>query len=118
MEATIHYLAIALGLVGMAGVWLVPYRGILAVKSLSRGHGFSLVASVIALTLVSMAAWVAADTLPRVFRCLWERSCTGTRGGGLFQLALFGLAATVVELVWQVLRAIERARSRRRHSEA
>jgi hypothetical protein len=60
---------------------------------------------------VVFSMYIASDALPRVFRCLWEGWCTATRGGGLFNLAFFGLTVLAVEAAWFVYRRVSRRRS-------
>ena len=103
METLVAVVAHCLGLLGMAGVWLVPARVFHVVARLRHGtHAGT--ASTVAALLNSLALVfsfiVASDALPRVFKCLWSGWCTATRGGALLNLALFGLSVLVMELVW------------------
>ena len=105
MESAIKILAHIFGLIGMAGVWLVPARvWSLAVRRRVGAPLQRSAAGLVVLTIVSVALVlsmvVAADALPRVLRCLWESRCTATRGGALFELGLFGLSVVVVEVAW------------------
>jgi len=103
----IKAVAHVLGVIGMAGVWLVPAR--LYSIVVSRGIGsnqerFKRVFAVPVLCAIAFSGFVAMDSMPRVFRCLWEQWCTATRGGGLFNLALFGASVLLEEAVWFVSR--------------
>jgi len=105
METLVATVAHILGLVGMAGVWLAPSRiwQLLVQRQigspLSRSRS-SVVFVLIVLAAFALSVYVAADTLPRVFRCLWTNWCTATRGGGLLNLAIFGVTVLVVEAAW------------------
>jgi len=105
METLVATVTHILGLVGMAGVWLVPSRiwQLLVLRQigspLSRGRS-SIVFVLIVSAALAFSVYVAADTLPRVFRCLWENWCTATRGGGLLNLAIFGVTVLVLEAAW------------------
>ena len=118
METTIAIAAHILGLIGMAGVWLVPAR-LWSVTILRRigtplsADPLSVALAFVVLLSIAISAYVALDSLPRVFRCLWEGWCTATRGGALFNLALFGLTVLLVEATWAICRSLL---SRRRSS--
>jgi hypothetical protein len=105
MATLIAILAHILGLVGMAGVWLVPSRiwQLVVLRRiggpLPRGRRYAVLVLIVAAAL-AFSIFVAADSLPRVFRCLWEGWCTATRGGGLLNLAVFGAAVLLVEATW------------------
>lgn len=107
MEIFIAAAAHILGLVGMAGVWLVPSRiwQLLVLRriggSLTGGIRSAVVVLVVSAAL-AFSIFVAADAMPRVFRCLWEGWCTATRGGALLNLALFGVTVLLVEATWLV----------------
>lgn len=107
MENAVTALVHILGLVGMAGVWLVPYRLCTLLFQRRIGvplttHSRHLFLSVVVLLALAFSLFVASDSLPRVFVCLWHGWCTATQGGALFSLALFGLAVLVVETAWLV----------------
>ncbi len=116
METAIAIFAHVLGLVGMAGIWLVPSRMLAAVAMWKRtaivpGNTPSVVAACALFLAVAISAYIASDALPRVFRCLWEGWCTATRGGGLLNLAFFGLTVLLVEATWLVCRTVSSRRS-------
>lgn len=112
MEAVIiKVTAHALGIVGMAGVWLVPARLYSIIVELGRGsprtsQSRRIAFAVPVLIAIAFSGSIAMDSMPRVFRCLWEQWCTATRGGGLFNLALFGISVLLVEAVRYVSRAL------------
>jgi hypothetical protein len=96
----------------MAGVWLIPaHAWTLAYqhRSVSERHrsSYGLVVLVALSIVLGVAAFVGVNTLPVVFRCLYESRCTGTRAGALIFLDIFGVAVVVVELLWQALRLYE-----------
>src|SRR6266478_4484384 len=93
----------------MAGVWLIPARAwsIVVRREVGAPLRASVAGAIVGAVLfaaICLSAFIASDTLPRVFRCLWEASCTATRGGALFQLALFGISVLIVESLWFVSR--------------
>lgn len=105
MDKLIEFVAHALGLLGMAGVALVPMR-LWSVVVLRRvkfplnktRHGY-FVASLVLIPIAG--SFIAAyDTMPRVFLCLWDMRCGANRAGGLLNLALFGFSVSVVEMAW------------------
>lgn len=105
MHDTIAIAAHLLGLLGMAGVWLVPRRTWMLVLLFRRGFPGQARRRIFWVALVMLAALgvsllVGASPLPRVFRCLWDGWCTANRGGGLLNLALFGVSVLVVEACW------------------
>lgn len=113
METLVAVGAHFFGLVGMAGVWLVPSR--LVQLIFHRSTGFPLqrdkrsAALAIAVSLaMAISLFVAVDAMPRVFRCLWEGWCTTTRGGGLLNLALFGVTVLLLEVTWHISSALTR----------
>ena len=111
METTVKIAAHLLGLVGMAGVWLVPSRlwSVVVLRKIGAPLAVStrsVLLAVAALLAIAFSMYVALDSLPRVFRCLWEEQCTATRGGGLFNLALYGLTVLLVETTWFVCRSL------------
>lgn len=94
-----------LGLVGMAGVLLVPMRiWSLAAKRQICGIAITSRPTIGATIVVAVAlAWslyLAAETLPVVFRCLYTSRCTANLAGGLLNLALFGFSVAIVEALW------------------
>jgi hypothetical protein len=107
METLVPTVAHILGLVGMAGIWLVPSRiwQLLVLRKigrpLSRSRS-SIVFALIVSAALALSVYIATDTLPRVFRCLWESRCTSNRAGGLLNLALFGITVLVVEVAWLI----------------
>ena len=116
METVVAIVVHLLGLVGMAGVWLVPSRlwQLFVLRSIGiplkrNSHSVFLAISVSA--VIAFSVYVASDTLPRVFRCLWEGWCTAARGGGLFNLALFGATVLLVEATLFSCRLLSRRRS-------
>ena len=54
--------------------------------------------------VLGVAAFPGAIALPIVFRCLYESRCTGSRGGPLFFLDLFGVGVVLAEVIWQAAR--------------
>jgi hypothetical protein len=112
MEAVIiKVTAHVLGIVGMAGVWLVPARlySIIVERGIGSPHTSQfrrIVFAVPVLIAIAFSLFIAIDSIPRVLRCLWEQWCTATQGGGLFNLALFGATVLLVEAVRFVSRAI------------
>ena len=94
-------IAIALGLMGMAGVYLVPMR--LWHVCVLRRIRLPLHKSwrvLLVLAPAVLAVFVASRTMPRVFACLADGRCTATRAGGLLNLAIFGVSVALVELGW------------------
>ncbi len=109
IKATAHLL----GLIGMAGVWLVPYRLWSVVVERRIGVPLtaqlpSLIAAATVLSSIGLSGFVAMDTLPRVFRCLWDGWCSATRAGGLLNLGMFGTTVLLVEVTWHVSSAFWR----------
>ena len=119
METFVTVVAHSLGLLGMAGVWLVPLRIFQLLLhrrveySLQRDKR-SLVLTIAVSAAIAFSVYVGVDTLPRVFRCLWEGWCTATRGGGLLHLAFFGATVALLETV----RYLSSALARRWHRNA
>jgi hypothetical protein len=58
------------------------------------------VSASIVLVPAAFAIFVASETLPRVFACLWEMKCTANRAGGLINLATFGASIVILEVAW------------------
>lgn len=112
----------ALGLAGMAGVWLVPRR-LWQMLSTLRGElrgrfsGWQWVCALAVLAALGFSIHVGLSALPRVFRCLWEGWCTATRGGALLQLALFGATVILAEVVHLCCRLLARLPRLKRASE-
>jgi len=107
------------GVVGMAGVWLVPSRfwELFVVRRVGlplNRNARSASLAIMVFTAILFSLFVALETLPRVFRCLWEGWCTSTRGGGLLNLAVFGVTVLMVEATWLACSAL----ARRWHSNA
>jgi hypothetical protein len=94
-----------LGLVGMAGVILVPMRIWSLVVKRQVGSalitpGPSVVAALVIAIAIAWSLYMAAETLPVVFRCLYTSRCTANLAGGLLNLALFGFSVSIVEILW------------------
>jgi hypothetical protein len=110
MELFIKFIAYALGLVAMAGIWLVPARlcSIIALLYKVRSRIGVRIAAGTALVLgaIGLSGFIAADSLPRVFRCLWESYCTANRAGGIINLDLFGASVILVEVAWLASRLL------------
>src|SRR5262245_27292496 len=96
----------ALGVLGAAGVALVPFRAWnLAVRrrigeppSLRPAH---LAFAALPAVALLFAVYVGVDALPKVYRCLLDSSrCSANRAGGMINLATFGFAVAVLEVAW------------------
>ena len=101
----------ALGLVGMAGVLLLPMRAWSLVARREVGGkpiapGAPAIAAVVVSVAIAWSLYMAEETMPVVFGCLYASRCTATLSGGLLNLALFGFSVLVVELCWQVSRLV------------
>lgn len=110
-EQAIKVLLHCLGLVGMAGVYLVPARVWSVV--VRRRIGPALAASSRAYVVTSIvlvpavfAIFVGSETIPRVFACLWDMKCTANRAGGLINLAAFGASVLILEVAWALAKAL------------
>jgi hypothetical protein len=105
METWVPILMHGLGLLGMAGVLLVPMRiWSLIVKRQVAGipiaSGGSIVATFLVAVAIFWSLYMAAETMPVVFRCLYSSRCTSNLAGGLLNLALFGFSVAIVEVLW------------------
>jgi hypothetical protein len=113
METVVAFGAHLFGLVGMAGVWLVPSRlwHLFVLRRIGtplQRNSLSAALAITVLVAIACSVYVACGTLPRVFRCLWEGWCTAARGGGLFNLAMFGATVLLVEATWFSCRILSR----------
>src|SRR5262249_21391466 len=97
----------ALGLVGMAGGWLIPahawslvFRRCVRRPLPSRPVGGVL--AIVAFLPIVFSLLLAAPTLPRVFRSPSAAVCGPHRATGLLLTARFGAAVLVTEIVWQI----------------
>ena len=114
MENTLIIFTHILGLVGMAGVGIIPVRvwQLLVLRRIGfplLRNNLSIFLSLLVLTTLALSVYVALHALPRVFLCLWQGLCTATQGGSLFGLALFGITVLVVEITWLVSKTILRS---------
>jgi hypothetical protein len=105
METWLPILMHGLGLVGMAGVLLVPMRiwSLVAkrqVAGIPIASGGSVVASFLVAVAIAWSLYMATETMPVVFRCLYTSRCTANLAGGLLNLALFGFSVAIVEVLW------------------
>jgi len=108
LHGTIIIVALyVLGVVGMAGVWLIPAHAwsLLLHRRVrhplpSRPLGVLL--AIVTLIPIALSLLVASWTIPRVFRCLSDMTCGPNRASGLLSLAEFGAAVLVTEIVWQI----------------
>jgi hypothetical protein len=98
-----------LGVIGMAGVWLIPAHAWTLINqggaSVQRQRStYGVVMLVLLSAVLGVAVFAGAIALPVVFRCLYESRCTGSRGGSLFFLDLFGVCVVLAEVIWQAAR--------------
>jgi hypothetical protein len=106
MEEALKIAAHVLGITAMAGVWLVPAHlwtlinrgGPVTGRQNSRAGIWILIVLSVAL---SVAAFLGIIALQRVFGCLYESRCTGSRGGTLITLDVFGISVLLAEILWQ-----------------
>ena len=105
-----------LGLVGMAGTYLVPARifGLLKRIVLRIGNPASVEDFLLVwnFLLIAFALAIGMLELPRVFVCLWGETCSASRAGGLLHLAEFGAVVAIVELIWRISCAVTVALAR------
>ena len=102
-----------LGLIGMAGVQRVPVLAweIIAARRIGpfplTRHWPHVALGGAVLCAIGFALFIAIDSLPRVFHCLWiGNACSATKGGALFALSLFGVAIVILELSYRTARGI------------
>ena len=111
-EMTLVALAYVLGVVGMAGVWLIPAHlwSILVTRRIGvelTTRPSDMVCLMTVLIVLAFGCFAAAATLPRVFQCLEDSThCSANRAGGLVKLDVFGAAVVIVEAYWLVSRLI------------
>jgi hypothetical protein len=96
-----------LGLVGMAGVWLIPKRAWSLLLQRRVRHPLparplGVLLAIVAFIPIALSLFVASWTIPRVFRCLSDMTCGPNRASGLLSLAMFGAVVLVTEIVWQI----------------
>lgn len=96
-----------LGLVGMAGVCLIPARAWSLISQRRvryplPARPLGVLLAIVAFIPIALSVFVASWTIPRVFRCLTDMACGPNRATGLLNLAIFGAMVLVTELVWQI----------------
>jgi hypothetical protein len=112
MEELMSAILYVVGLVGMAGVWLVPSQTVSTIfrckNSAGKARKPAFVLALIFLTAATISLYVAWQTMPRVFQCLGESRCSASKAGGLLNLAAFGVSVILVEAIWLVDRAVSK----------
>jgi hypothetical protein len=108
MGTTITVSLYALGLVGMAGIWLIPARAwsLLALRRVRHPLPYrplGLLLAIVTFVPIAISLFVASWTIPRVFRCLSDMVCGPNRASGLLSLAAFGACVLLAEVVWQII---------------
>ena len=96
-----------LGVVGMAGIWLVPAHAwsLLVLRRVRHPVPYrplGILLGIVTFVPIAIALFVASWTIPRVFRCLSDMVCGPNRASGLLSLAMFGACVLLAEVVWQI----------------
>ncbi|HKW93890.1 MAG TPA: hypothetical protein VJX92_18505 [Methylomirabilota bacterium] len=96
-----------LGVVGMAGMWLIPARAwsLLVLRRVRHPlphRPLGVLFAIVTFIPIAISLLVASWAIPRVFRCLSDMVCGPNRASGLLSLAVFGASVLLAEVVWQI----------------